>query len=163
MTVFVNAGITFFGNHYGTEEIRNKYFGTLDYFYVRMICDIWNCTEITMANRDLHFTGLSSDSDAWIRVNGTDYLNTIQDTALIEKSFADSPDGLYLCKEAMTSFRTERMLIYEYIMLSALYDKTADFKSGEGQEKARLLFAEIRDFFDTESWPDETSWEKAPG
>ncbi|MBQ1744938.1 MAG: hypothetical protein II046_08380, partial [Clostridiales bacterium] len=66
----------------------------------------------------------------------------------------------FVCVEAVTSAHTDRHLVYEYLMLSALSGSKAFEMTPEQQAKAQELSNGIRKAFNTDKWPSQTAWEK---
>lgn len=135
-----------------------------------LICDIWCITEKYIVNRNFHFETSAVSEASWQATNydgfsymdvdysGVPELDPEQDAALA--AFEEKTDMEYfLCSESLLSAKNDRLLLYNYLMLSALTGEEPFELTDECKAKADELKREIRQIFDTSTWPDQTSWE----
>ena len=145
---------------YGADTVRNMGFNSVSIMKTQLICEIWKCTEKFFANYNSHFEEPTKGNDSWKKVNEPyfTYTDIIEDQ-VIDLIMGDDYDWDYfLCRECVTFKTTDRCLLYEYVMLCAMTDSLPDL-TPECEKKVNELEDEIRHFFDTDEWPDETTWE----
>ena len=66
----------------------------------------------------------------------------------------------FLSRESLSSAKTDRTLLYQYMMMSAMSGTNPLELTDECRAKAEELCRAVRTVFNTDKWPDKTSWEK---
>ena len=160
MIININISNPSLESFYGADTVRKMGFNSVSIMKTQLICEIWKCTEKFFSNYDSHFEQPAKGYDSWKKVNQPyfSYADTTEDE-LIDFIMTDYYDWDYfLCKECVTFRETDRNLLYEYMMLSAITGYSTDL-TPEVEKKIDEIQDEIRHFFDTDNWPDETIWE----
>ena len=162
--------------HFGEYFLRDKYADGVTAIQARLICDIWDLTDDYILRRNLFSDKPLLSNEDWQKTNyeGFKYFETdeasrnvtvveMDDQAKITTYFVknDVKIDYFVCVEAVTSAHTDRHLVYEYLMLSALSGSKAFEMTPEQQAKAQELNSGLRKVFNTDKWPAQTAWEKA--
>lgn len=148
----------------GVEYIRSTYFSNADQITTELITDIGNCTEKYIINYNNHFDATEVSEDTWRATNHSYfyYANSCDDFWIDVELETDDPDYL-LCRESVTSAANDRLLTYEYMLLSAWEEHTGGtlpmIMTDPCKNKAAELCRAMRVVFRTDNWPDQTSWE----
>ena len=162
--------------HFGEYLIRDKFADKVTPIQARLICDIWDLTDLYIDRLNFYSEKpLVSNAD-WQKTNYKGFKYFEDDDAIQVSNVVTSPEKsklasyvtkqkvkteYFICAEAAASPDTDRHLIYEYLMLTALTgDKPIDMTDKQ-KAKAQELSNGLRKVFDTSKWPEKTSWEKA--
>ena len=160
MIINLNVSNPTLNAFYGADTVRNMGFTNVNIAQTQLICDIWKCTEKFFTNYNSHFEEPTKGDESWKKVNQP-YFTYVDatDDQIIDIIMGDHYSWDYfICREAVTFKVTDRTLLYEYVMLSVLTDSISDLNP-ECEAKVEEICDEIRHYFDTEDWPDTTSWE----
>ena len=148
----------------GVEFIRSTYFSNADDITTELITDIWSCTEKFFINYNNHFDSTSVSEETWDETNHSYfYYSDSEDDFWIDVNLEyDDPDYL-LCRESVISAKNDRLLTYEYMMLSAWEEHTGGtlpvIMTDACKNKAAELMRAMRAIFRTDNWPAQTTWE----
>ena len=160
MIININISNPSLNEFFGADTVRNMGFSSVSIMKTQLICEIWKCTEKFFANYNSHFEEPTKGNASWKKVNEPyfTYIDATEDQ-IIDAIMGDDYDWDYfLCRECVTFKVTDRCLLYEYVILCAMTDSLPDL-TPECEKKVNELEDEIRHFFDTDGWPDETTWE----
>ena len=161
--------------HFGEYFIRDKFASSVTAIQARLICDIWDLTD-NFIERTNYFNEKSVlTNEDWQKTNYEGFKYFEKDgeflgsyVARSEKSKVtsyvvkeDVKINYFISVEAVTSAHTDRHLLYEYLMLSALTGKKPINMTPEQKAKAQELSNGLRKVFNTDKWPAQTAWEKA--
>ena len=165
MAVFINIGETELMGTMGIEDLRQEHFPCVDVVSGQLIVGIWDCTERFISHYNDHFIETTVNEDTWMATNDPSFAYVEVDSfELINDCYASCNSSYMLTEYSVASPKIDRLLIYEYIMFSALFAKNNDPMPPpltiECRAKADELNRAIRDIFDTSSWPSKTSWEQ---
>ena len=161
--------------HFGEYFLRDKYADRVTAIQARLICDIWELTDYYIERRNMFSGNPLSSYEDWLKTNYEGFKYFESDEASRNVSYVSLTDqdkitpyfvkndvkgDYFICVEAVTSANTDRYLVYEYLMLSALSGSKAFEMTPEQQAKAQELSNGIRKNFNTDKWPSQTAWEK---
>ena len=164
LTLYVDVSKEAVEGHPGANDLSVQNFRTVHPIAAELICDIWMMTEQIMKDRDEHFDEVTFTEEAWQALNPSDfeYLETDYWDELDTYS-AEVDMQYFLYTGSLHSAKNDRMLFYEYLMLAALTGENPLEFTPECQAKMDELLSMIRFYFETDQWPDQTTWEAAIG
>ena len=161
--------------HYGEYYIRDRFNKKVTAIQARLICDIWDLTDNFIDRANFYSEEpLVSNAD-WQKTNYKEFKYYESDDANNADYVSSSDKGkttsyvvkenvkmnYFICTDSVASADTDRHLLYEYLMMSALSGEKPIKMTEEQKAKAQELSRGLRKVFDTSKWPDKTSWENA--
>ena len=164
MTVFIDLEEHTESRAPGMEYIRSTYFSNADRITTELVTDIWSLTEKYFGNYNAHFDTTEVSEETWRATNHSYfyYADSSDDFWIDIELEYDDPEYL-LCRESVISAENDRLLIYEYMMLSAWEEHTGGslpmIMTDPCKNKAAELCRAMRAMFYTGDWPSQTSWE----
>lgn len=164
LTLYVDISLDTIEEYPGANDLSVQNFPNVHPIAGQLICDIWMMTEEIMSKRDEHFDKVTFSEESWETLNpsGFEYFEAEYWGKLY--TYARQVDMQYfVLPGSLYSAKNDRMLCYEYLMLAALTgEDPLDFAS-ECLAKMDEILSMIRFYFETDQWPDQTSWEAAIG
>ena len=162
--------------HFGEYFLRNKFSSKVTAIQARLFCDIWDLTDDYIARRNLFSAEPLLSNEDWQKTNYEGFKYFESDEASKSVSYVSKDDNnkitayfvkedvkkeYFISVEAVASAHTDRHLVYEYLMLSALSGSKPIELTPEQKAKAQELSNGLRKVFNTDKWPAQTAWEKA--
>ena len=146
---------------FAVNAVRDQYFKDIRPVETQMICDIWNLTEKSISDRNSYFEKTSVNGKTWAATNykGFKYAGSEED-GKIKSLEGKAKMDYFLSRESLSSAKTDRTLLYQYMMMSAMSGTNPLELTDECRAKAEELCRAVRTVFNTDKWPDKTSWEK---
>ena len=162
--------------HFGEYFLRNKFSDQVTAVQGRLICDIWDLTDNYILRRNLFSSEPVLSNEDWQKTNYEGFKYFESDEASRHATYVakddqekitsyyvkkDVKNDYFISIEAVASAHTDRHLVYEYLMLSALSGSKPIELTPEQKAKAQELSNGLRKVFNTDKWPAQTAWEKA--
>ena len=174
LSIYVNVSLPQVQGYPGVNTVMDEYFNPVYYavdpLEAEMLIDIGSVTERVVRNINAHFSEPIADEETWMACNydGFSYSNLVyyEEDSLTEKA-AKSQMEYFLVPESLMSGRSDRLLLYEYMMCRMLLTDKRRERVLEIPEECRAKVEElcrgIRATLGTDAWPEETSWETSLG
>ena len=161
---------------FGEFAIRDRFRDSVTAIQARLICDIWTHTDTYIKTVNQYSMEPVVSEETWNANNYKDFQYAYTKIKYWDPNYVSKEDRekvvafavknevkieYFLSLEAVDSPSTDRLLLYQYVMLSALTGETPMHLTPELKAKIEELGNGLRKVFDTSKWPEKTSWEKA--
>lgn len=164
MTIFLSISESSVHGYLGAEEVRTESFSGISVNEAQLIVGIWDCTERFFGAYCVHLSEPPVSEQTWKDTNHSYfyYANSSEDF-WIDNALEYDREEYLLRRESVISPKTDRVLLYEYMMLAALSEATSGTMPAsltpECLNKVDELRRGIRAVFDTSEWDSQVSWE----
>lgn len=164
MTIFLSISETSVHGYLGAEEVRTESFSGISVNEAQLIVGIWDCTEKFFGAYCSHLSDPPVSEQTWKDTNHSYfYYADSTDEFWVENCLEYDDEAYLLRRESVMSAKTDRVLLYEYMMLAALSEATSGTMPAaltpECLNKVNELRRAIRAVFDTSFWDAQESWE----
>lgn len=164
MTIFLSISETSVQGYYGADEVRTESFSGVSVNEAQLIVGIWDCTEKFFGAYCSHLSDPPVSEQTWKDTNHSYfYYADSTDEFWVENCLGYDDEAYLLRRESVMSAKTDRVLLYEYMMLAALSQASSgqmpESLTPECLNKVNELRRAIRAIFDTSSWDARESWE----